>query len=88
MVRCDNQAQGMLIDFDLAVDFETQQHPPVRGIGFLGDRSGSTPFLALDLLKEEETQLCYRHDLESFFWCLWWYAVYCQSLSIIALHIS
>lgn len=85
MVRCDDRAQGILIDFDLAVDFETQHHP-IRGAGFVGDRSGSTPFLALELLKDEPTPLRYRHDLESFFWVLWWIAVYCEFISLVPVY--
>ena len=38
-------------------------------------RTMSTPFLAVDLLSDPPPPPLYRHDLESFVWCLWWIAV-------------
>lgn len=62
---------GMLNDFDLAavVDPGTRS-PPKTG----WERTGTLPFMALDLLRytKGEIKRWYRHDLESFAWCLFW----------------
>jgi hypothetical protein len=62
---------GVLNDFDLArLTTPGNVHP--RGF----DRTGTTPFLALDLLTEDaqdgKVERRYRHDLESFLWVLMW----------------
>ncbi|KIM38558.1 hypothetical protein M413DRAFT_42752, partial [Hebeloma cylindrosporum] len=62
---------GALNDFDLA-RLATPHNPYHRGCY----RTGTTPFLALDLLAPErqgsKVERRYRHDLESFFWVLAW----------------
>lgn len=65
----EDQYYGVLNDFDLA---------SVKGgpIIFGSERTGTIPFMALDLLDAPglggEVQHLYRHDLESFFWVLMW----------------
>jgi hypothetical protein len=60
---------GVLNDYDLS-SLATAQGP--RG----NERTGTIPFMALDLLTEEgqrgEVRHLYRHDLESFVWVLVW----------------
>lgn len=58
---------GVLNDFDFAVDLETYGAVPLPR-----SHAGTLPFMAVDLLNEEKTKQLYRHDLESFFWCLLW----------------
>jgi hypothetical protein len=62
---------GVLNDFDLA-RLVTPGNVYPRGF----DRTGTTPFLALDLLTEGaqdgKVERRYRHDLESFLWVLMW----------------
>ncbi|KIM43121.1 hypothetical protein M413DRAFT_51582, partial [Hebeloma cylindrosporum] len=62
---------GVLNDFDLA-RLATPDNPYHRGY----DRTGTTPFLALELLTPDgqggKVERRYRHDLESFFWVLAW----------------
>jgi hypothetical protein len=62
---------GVLNDFDLApLDTPSDFHP--RGF----ECTGTTPFLALDLLTKDaqdgKVERRYRHDLESFLWVLMW----------------
>ncbi|KAH7891040.1 hypothetical protein F5I97DRAFT_1976866 [Phlebopus sp. FC_14] len=63
----DGMIVGVLIDFDLAS----------LGDGVTGtERTGTVPFMALDLLTEEalrgEVKHPYEHDAESFIWLLTW----------------
>ncbi|KAH7891034.1 hypothetical protein F5I97DRAFT_1790852, partial [Phlebopus sp. FC_14] len=63
----DGMIVGVLIDFDLAS----------LGDGVTGtERTGTVPFMALDLLTEEalrgEVKHLYEHDAESFIWVLTW----------------
>ncbi|KIM43122.1 hypothetical protein M413DRAFT_26311 [Hebeloma cylindrosporum] len=64
---------GVLNDFDLA-RLATPGNSYHRGF----DHTGTTPFLALDLLTAAaqggKVERRYRHDLESFFWVLVWIA--------------
>jgi hypothetical protein len=64
---------GVLNDFDLA-RLTTPGNVYPRGF----DRTGTTPFLALDLLTKDaqdgKVERRYRHDLESFLWVLMWIA--------------
>lgn len=62
---------GILNDFDLAAIMEPGNRCPPR-VGW--ERTGTLAFMALDLLKfhKGETKRWYRHDLESFTWCLLW----------------
>lgn len=62
---------GVLNDFDLATVMEPgSRYPEKKG----WERTGSIPFLAMDLLKYPDgtQKRWYRHDLESFMWCLLW----------------
>lgn len=62
---------GMLNDFDLAAVMDPgTRSPPKTG----WERTGTLPFMALDLLRYShgEIKRWYRHDLESFAWCLFW----------------
>jgi hypothetical protein len=60
---------GVLNDYDLS---SLVDKPGPRG----NERTGTVPFMALDLLTEEgqrgEVKHLYRHDLESFMWCFAW----------------
>lgn len=62
---------GVLNDYDLAIVMDPGSRCPVSD-GY--ERAGTTPFMALDLLDYREATLTrwYRHDLESFAWCLIW----------------
>lgn len=70
MIRPDSEQghYGVLNDFDLALDLNVE--PSAR------NRTGTRPFMALDLLKEiaSPPKQIYRHDLESFYWLLLWIA--------------
>lgn len=60
---------GVLNDWDLAT--------PVNAIGSsTNHRTGTGPFMALDLLGKEPPVHLYRHDLESLFYVLIWAAVH------------
>ncbi|KAG1804415.1 uncharacterized protein BJ212DRAFT_1486696 [Suillus subaureus] len=65
----DGKLMGVLNDYDLS---SLANDPGPRG----NERTGTVPFMALDLLTEEgqrgEIKHLYRHDLESFVWCLAW----------------
>ncbi|KAF8484070.1 hypothetical protein DFH94DRAFT_338639 [Russula ochroleuca] len=60
---------GVLNDYDLA-----HLHGRLRPSGF--ERTGTMPFMALDLLTDEamkgQIERLYRHDCESFAWVLLW----------------
>lgn len=62
---------GILNDFDLASIMNPGERSPLRR-GW--ERTATLPFLAIDLLEfhEGQTRRWYRHDLESFAWCLFW----------------
>ena len=70
MVDASDHCRGILIDLDLAVRVEDTPSGPRSA-----QRAVSLPFLAFDLLTSEPPPHEYRHDLESFFWCLWWIAI-------------
>ena len=65
--------RGMLNDWDLSYDCRSA---PDAGRVVGGERTGTLPFMALDLLSEEawnrNLQRLYRHDLEGFIWILPW----------------
>ncbi|KAG1893862.1 uncharacterized protein F5891DRAFT_1256933 [Suillus fuscotomentosus] len=65
----DDKRIGVLNDYDLS-SLADDLGP--RG----NERTGTVPFMALDLLTEEgqrgEVKHLYRHDLESFMWCFAW----------------
>lgn len=62
---------GILNDFDLAGFMEPGARNPER-MGW--ERTGSIAFMAMDLLMNPDgtEKRWYRHDLESFLWCLLW----------------
>ena len=60
-----------LIDFDFAKDVNRNDSDVQIGT----HRTMATPFLPLELLSDTPPPALYRHDLESFCWCLWWIAV-------------
>lgn len=62
---------GILNDFDLAGFMKPgARNPEKKG----WERTGSIAFMAMDVLKypDGEQRRWYRHDLESFVWCLLW----------------
>jgi len=65
----DNEDRGILNDFDLA---HLRGGPRPSGT----ERTGTMPFMALDLLTEDawagKVRRLYRHDCESFAWVLLW----------------
>ena len=65
--------RGVLNDWDLSYDGHSGgDEGHVAG----GERTGTLPFMALDLLSDEawkgNVQRLYRHDLEGFIWILPW----------------
>ncbi|PBK98544.1 hypothetical protein ARMGADRAFT_580231 [Armillaria gallica] len=66
--------KAILNDFDLAAVMKPGDTSPQKR-GF--ERTGTKPFMALKLLwkAKGEVQRMYRHDLESFAWCLLWCAM-------------
>src|SRR5260221_13053072 len=73
MVKIDPNGthEPFLIDFDFAKDRDRDS----SDAHIKTHRTMSTPFLALELLSDPPPPALYRHDLESFVWCLWWIAV-------------
>lgn len=59
---------GVLNDFDLATHFSRTEASSKQ-------RTGTQPFMAIDLLKPNPPGHLYRHDLESFFYVLVWIIV-------------
>ncbi|KAF9502723.1 hypothetical protein BS47DRAFT_1403189 [Hydnum rufescens UP504] len=68
----DKQVVGVLIDFDLAVFVEVN---PRTGSLHLDRRfrTGTLPFMAIDLLYGKDKIHWVRHDLESILWVTVWY---------------
>ncbi|PBK63627.1 hypothetical protein ARMSODRAFT_962920 [Armillaria solidipes] len=66
--------KAILNDFDLAPVMKPGDISPQKK-GF--ERTGTIPFMALELLDKAdgEVRWRYRHDLESFAWCLLWCAM-------------
>lgn len=67
----DGLLSGVLNDYDLATVMDPGSRCPAADDY---DRAGTTPFMAVDLLDYREAKMkrWYRHDLESFTWCLSW----------------
>ena len=65
----DGKIVGVLNDYDLAsvVDEKKVQVPTST------QRTGTKPFMAIDLLSDEPPLHLYRHDLESMFWVMIWH---------------
>ena len=60
-----DKAYGVLNDFDLAVDADVKSASSKQ-------RTGTRPFMAIDLLRDDPSVHMYRHDLESMFYVLVW----------------
>ena len=61
-----DKISGVLNDYDLAVDSKRV------GGGTSRQRTGTKPFLAMELHEEFPPIHCYRHDLESLAYCYLW----------------
>jgi hypothetical protein len=68
MVDKDNR--GFLIDLDLAIKEERITASGVKG------KTGTRAFMAIGVLLGE--QHSFMHDLESFFWVLFWICIHCD----------
>ncbi|KAF5347855.1 hypothetical protein D9758_013836 [Tetrapyrgos nigripes] len=64
-----NQVNGILNDWDLAAKLDEHGDIPISQRCF---RTGTKPFLSVDLLRASPSVHQYKHDLESFFWVLIW----------------
>lgn len=72
MVKADDPSYGVLIDFDSAAYVGES---PIEKNN-LGHHTMSLAFVARDLLDDfPKSNHEYRHDLESFFYSLWWIAI-------------
>ncbi|KAL7793734.1 hypothetical protein V8C37DRAFT_378051 [Trichoderma ceciliae] len=60
--------RGILIDFDLAIKEQRIKHSGAKG------KTGTRSFMAIRVLMGE--QHSFMHDLESFFWVLFWICVH------------
>lgn len=60
--------RGFLIDLDLAIKEQREQPSGARG------KTGTRAFMAIGLLFEEKHS--FMHDLESFFWVLFWICIH------------
>jgi serine/threonine protein kinase len=61
----DGHVYAVLNDLDLAVNADVQRQSSKH-------RTGTKPFMAIDLIGGESTVHMYRHDLESLFYVLAW----------------
>ncbi|KAK7437236.1 hypothetical protein VKT23_018678 [Stygiomarasmius scandens] len=68
-----SKAKGILNDWDLAAKLDEKGDIPASQRCF---RTGTKPFLSLDLLQTPPPPHQYRHDLESLFWILVWAALH------------
>ena len=59
---------GVLNDFDLSYQMRDDQPDPNQPSS--NQRTGTLPFMAVDLLKDNPPVHGYRHDLESFMWVI------------------
>jgi hypothetical protein len=74
MVKKTDLTHGILVDFDFACQVDAQGNA-------INDQYGGLftfclPFLALPRLSSAPPPHVYRHDLESFLWCLIWISTY------------
>ncbi|THU98859.1 hypothetical protein K435DRAFT_752501 [Dendrothele bispora CBS 962.96] len=65
----DGQVKGVLNDWDLSSKINETGNVPTSDAKH---RTGTLPFLALDLLRTKPEHHLYRHDLESFLYVLLW----------------
>ena len=61
----DDKVYGVLNDLDLAVDADVKSASSKQ-------RTGTKPFMAIDLLRPDPPVHMYRHDLESMFYVVVW----------------
>ncbi|KAJ7877096.1 hypothetical protein B0H14DRAFT_2713241 [Mycena olivaceomarginata] len=76
--RIDDQVHGVLNDFDLAVFHEHRQQSTSK------QRTGTKPYMAMDLLVTDPPKHLYRHDLESFLYVLAFLTCETNSSSLVA----
>ncbi|KAA1476852.1 hypothetical protein DENSPDRAFT_843973 [Dentipellis sp. KUC8613] len=77
MFRRDKKkhASGVLNDWDLGEVVPANQEDH---IATSRHRTGTLPFMVMELLSEDPPVHIYRHDLESFFWILMWAALHLE----------
>ena len=63
--RDEDRAVGVLNDWDLATALSALSTPNT-------DRTGTVPFMALQLLSTQDVPHLFRHDVESFIWVFLW----------------
>lgn len=68
----ENEDEGFLIDFDLGIRTGTDRASGAPG------KTGTKVFMAIGALVGEPHT--FMHDLESFFWVLFWICIHCDSL--------
>ena len=61
-----------MIDLDLAIKEQREGTTGARG------KTGTRAFIAIGVLYDDEKHL-FMHDLESFFWVLFWIRIHCNS---------
>jgi serine/threonine protein kinase len=61
--------RAFLIDLDLAIKERREQASGARG------KTGTRAFMAIGVLLDDEMH-SYMHDLESFFWVLFWICIH------------
>lgn len=66
----ENEDDGFLIDFDLAIKISND-----KGSG-APTRTGTKIFMAIGALSGDAHS--FMHDLESFFWVLFWICIHCE----------
>ena len=66
----ENENDGFLIDYDLAIKTTSD-----RASG-APSKTGTKVFMAIGALRSESHS--FMHDLESFFWVLFWVCIHCQ----------
>ncbi len=62
-------AKGILCDWDLSSEVDDNDQAKTSNANH---RTGTLPFLSIDLLVDDPPPHLYRHDLESFFYILVW----------------
>jgi hypothetical protein len=61
---------AFLIDLDLAIKEKREQASGARG------KTGTRPFMAIGVLLNDDEKHSFMHDLESFFWVLFWICIH------------
>jgi hypothetical protein len=68
----DGSFRGVLNDFDLAVRLDTLAEEGHSSL----HRTGTLPFMAVELLTDQPAKHLFRHDLESLFYVVVWIAAH------------